>query len=274
MYEHLSVEEIYDMGLKYINQAHGVLPKWNAASGAEKTAAWMEIDGFTRKAAECFKAAAIRGHLESHYQLALLLDMVQVPEVAFGWALKAAEQGHSDACDFVSKACAEGIGIQKDAQQAEFWHNQAIRYRGSSSSKNDHVMENVAAKMKKRVRDVGICGIVLLILEVCAFFVNPLLPMLLVGLDLLCFSSWEYNMLRGYQDYENTSFLGIRHLLANKIHTVYFFLAGWFSFLCLILLGAAFWCGYKMKQKTVASIPHWDDPASWDLDNYAENGAG
>ena len=135
-------------------------------------------------------------------------------------------------------------------------------------------MENVAAKMKERVRDVGICGIVLLILEVCAFFVNPLLPMLLVGLDLLCFSSWEYYMLRGYQDYENTSFLGIRHLLANKIHTVYFFLAGWFRIPCLILLGAAFWCGYKMKQKTVASIPHWDDPASWDLDNYAENGAG
>lgn len=135
-------------------------------------------------------------------------------------------------------------------------------------------MEKVVAKMKEKVRDVGICGIALLILEVCAFFVSPLLSILLVGLDLLCFSSWEYKMLRGYQDYQKRSFLGIRHFLANKIHTVYFVLTSLFSLLCPVLLGAAFWYGYKMKEKTVASTPHWNDPASWDQDKYAENDAG
>lgn len=261
MYEHLSVEEIYDMGLEYMNQAHGVLPKWNAASGAEKTAAWMEMDGFTRKAAECFKSAAVRGHLDSHYHLALLLDMVQVPETAFGWALKAAELGHREACEFVAKACAEGRGVQQDTQQAEYWHNKAIQ--NQSSEKEDHSMENAATVMKNKVKIAGICGIVLLLLELLLIILPPL-SLLLVCLDLLCFSSWEDKLLRGYQDYKNTSLLGIRHFLAKKIHIVYFFLASWIGLLSWPLLCGASWMGFRLKEKSIASIPRWNDPASWD----------
>lgn len=272
MYEHLSVEELYDMGREYVLQAHGVLPKWNAASGAEKTAAREEMDGLMRKAADCFKASATRGHLDSHYEMALLLDTVQVPETAFGWALRAAELGHGEACDFVARAYAEGRGVSQDAKQAEYWNKQAVK--NHSSGKTGYVLEKVAAEMKQKERDVGFYGIVLLVLEVFSFFISPLLSTLLVSLDMVFFDSWEYKMLRGYYDNEKMSLLSIRHFLDKKVHLGCALLTSFFNFLYTLIWGAALVMGYKMREKTVGSLPRWNDPASWNWEKYAENDAG
>lgn len=271
MYEHLSVEEIYEMGKEYVLQASGFAKKVNAASGAEKTAAREEMDAFTRKAADCFKAAAVRGHLESHFEMALLLDSVQVPETAFGWALKAAESGHGDACDFVAKAYEAGRGVSQDTKQAEYWHKQAVRNR--SNEKTGYVLEKVAAEMNEKARELGFYGLVLLALEVFSFFINPMLTTLLLCLDMLLFPLLEDRMLRGYYHYGKTSLLGIRHFLAEKLFMVYIFVSVFLNFLHTLLVLAALWLRLKLQEKAVGSTPRWNDPTSWNWEKYAEDDA-
>jgi len=83
------------------------------------------------KALRLFKANAEAGHGLSQYMTGIMLEQGQGTEedvsAAYGWYMRAAKQGLSDAYYALGDMYSRGISVSKDALQAYVWFDLAAR---------------------------------------------------------------------------------------------------------------------------------------------------
>ncbi len=267
MYEHLSVEELYCLGLEYEQKAHNFSLQANASHGEEKETAREETKTYGNQAMDYFHAAALRGHADSQYKLAMWLDGVWLlHEDGFAWAMKAAEQGHGDACDYISEAYRTGSSVPRDSEKAEYWRKEAIRNR--SGAQLEFVKQKVAEDLEGKAKKLGIIGMAMFLFELYFVWHVPFLTAIVAFADMGFFPYLQRKTLRGYPP---TALLSMRNYLAKKFHW------GIIIVLCVVWMpcGIALaltkiFLAEKMFAREKATGFSWDDPESWDWEKYAE----
>lgn len=278
MYEELSSEEIYHIGIEFeANEKKALYAARKSGYIPEIEQKMRTAREYSLKAQECFLILANRGHAQAQYALAVQYDNWRDKyqehdkyEDAFSWALQAAQQGHGEACDMISEYYRLGKLSLPNEEKSEYWRKQAIRNR--SSLQETYVRGLVAGEYSEKAKKVLLIRICLYVLEFILATRVTWLACLVGVVDILLFEDWAEKHLCGYP-YISPE-LGTKCAIAARgILIVYSVFNRGLTLLVIAACGYRGWLrnkGLRDNTRSTKTYKMWDDPSTWDWEKYAQ----